>query len=282
MSYKWLQQMEGFLIDLDGTLYRGNQALPHAKEFVEWLMQTGKRYLFVTNNSAPLPGEVAEKLQRMGIPTDEGHIFTSSQATAMYIREHAARENPTYYAIGEKGLFTALEEAGFVYEENNPDYVIVGIDRDVTYGKLMNASLAIQKGAVFLGTNADKRVPTERGLVPGAGSLNAAVAAASGVEPMWVGKPEARMLAYSMKKLAILPEKTVMIGDNLDTDILAGSKAGIRTVLLLTGYSKREDLERSTIKPTVIIDNFAELMQVLESESTGTNSNNLRIDSNKS
>lgn len=269
MSYKWLQQMEGFLIDLDGTLYRGNQALPHAKEFVDWVNQTGKPYLFVTNNSAPLPAEVAEKLQRMGIPTDERHIFTSSQATAMYIREHAATENPTYYAIGEKGLYAALEEAGFVYEEDNPDYVIVGIDRDFTYGKLMTASLAIRKGAVFLGTNADRRVPAERGFVPGAGSLNAAVAAASGVEPMWVGKPEARMLEYSMKKLAIASERTLMIGDNLDTDILAGSRAGIRTVLLLTGYSKQEDAERSTVKPTAVIENFVELMQILESESAG-------------
>lgn len=269
MLYPWLQQCEGFLIDLDGTVYRGNQAIPHAKEFVEWVNQTGKPYLFVTNNSAPLPGEVAGKLQRMGIASDEGHIFTSSQATAMYIREHAATENPSYYAIGEKGLYAALEEAGFVYEENNPDYVIVGIDRDFTYGKLMTASLAIQKGAVFLGTNADKRVPTERGLIPGAGSLNAAVAAASGVEPMWVGKPEARMLEYSMKKMAIPPEQTVMIGDNLDTDILAGANAGIRTVLLLTGYSKREDVERSTVKPTAVIENFAELMHVLESESAG-------------
>lgn len=265
MSAHWLHQCKGFLIDLDGTVYRGKQALPHAKEFVEWLQQTGKRYLFVTNNSAPLPEELADRLRQMGISADPEHIFTSSQATVMYIKEHAAIENPSYYAIGEKGLHTALQNAGFVYEEDSPDYVIVGIDREITYKKLMTASLAIQKGAVFLGTNADKRVPAERGLVPGAGSLNAAVAAASGVNPVWVGKPEARMLEYSMRKMGTLHKETVMIGDNLDTDILAGANAGLYTILLLTGYSKREDADHSLVKPTAVINDLTELLQLLSS-----------------
>jgi 4-nitrophenyl phosphatase len=263
MPDHWLHQCKGFLIDLDGTVYRGKQALPQAREFVEWLQQTGKRYLFVTNNSAPLPEELTDRLCQMGIPAASEHIFTSSQATVMYIKEHAATENPSYYAIGEKGLHTALQTAGFIYEEDNPDYVIVGIDREITYKKLMIASLAIQKGAVFLGTNADKRVPAERGLVPGAGALNAALATASGVNPVWVGKPEAWMLDYSMRKMGTLPKETVMIGDNLDTDVQAGANTGVRTVLLLTGYSKREDVERSTVKPTAVINDLTELLQIL-------------------
>lgn len=261
-TYQWLRECEGFLIDLDGTMYRGNEAIPHAKEFIEWLEQTGKKYLYVTNNSAPLPGKVAEKLCHMGIPAKTEHILTSSQVTAMYIKDHAGSKTPTFYAIGEQGLYAALEEAGCQYDETNPDYVVVGIDRDLTYEKLKIASLAIQKGAVFLGTNADKRVPTDQGLLPGAGSISALLAAASGTQPIWVGKPEARMVAYGMKKIGTVPERTVMIGDNLETDIMAGVNAGVRTALILTGYSKRKDTESSQAKPDAIIEDLAEFMHI--------------------
>lgn len=262
-SAQWLRECNGFLIDLDGTLYRGREAIPQAKEFVERLRESGKRYLFVTNNSALLPNQVADKLQKMGIPAVTEHIFTSSQATAMFMREHAKHATPTYYAIGEAGLHAALQAAGYQPDDEQPDYVVVGIDREFTYKKLMTASLAIQKGAVFLATNADKRVPTDKGLVPGAGSLNRAVATASGVEPIWIGKPEARMIHYSMQKIGTLPEKTVVVGDNLETDILAGANAGARTVLVLTGYSKREDVAQAEAKPDVIMRDLAEVLKVL-------------------
>ncbi|MFC4767103.1 TIGR01457 family HAD-type hydrolase [Effusibacillus consociatus] len=262
----WLKECDGFLIDLDGTLYRGHDAVPHAKEFVEWLNRTGKKYLFVTNNSSRLPRQVAAKLREMGIPAEEEHVFTSSQATAMYIRNHSKVVTPAVYAIGEEGLLSALTDLGCRWEEENPDYVVVGIDRDFTYQKLMTASLAIRKGAVFLGTNADKRVPTEKGLVPGAGSLSRAVAAASGGEPVWIGKPEARMVEYSLQRIGTTPDRTVMIGDNLETDILAGINGGIRTVLVLTGYSSRRDAERSSHKPDMILEDLSEFLRCFEIE----------------
>ncbi|GAX89671.1 TIGR01457 family HAD-type hydrolase [Effusibacillus lacus] len=260
----WLKDCEGFLIDLDGTMYRGNQAIPCAREFVEWLNRTGRKYLFVTNNSSKLPRQVADKLSGMGIPAEEEHVFTSSQATAMYIKDHAKLANPTVYAIGEEGVVAALEEAGCRFDEESPDYVVVGIDRQFSYEKLKTASFAVQKGAIFLGTNADKRVPTEEGLAPGAGSLSRAVATASGVEPVWIGKPEARMVKYSIKRLGLIPEKTVIVGDNLETDILAGINAGIRSVLVLTGYSGMQDAQQTLHKPDLIVKDLAELISKCE------------------
>lgn len=261
-SCNWLRECEGFLIDLDGTLYRGREALPHAKEFVEWLNRTGKRYLFVTNNSSRRPEQVADHLRNMGIPAGPEHVFTSGQATAMYIRNHAKTLTPSVYAVGEEGLLTALEEMGCRLEERDPDFVVVGIDRDFTYRKLMTASLAIQKGAVFLGTNADKRLPAENGLLPGAGSLVRAVAAASGVEPVWIGKPEARMVRYSLERIGTAADRTVMIGDNLETDILAGVNAGMKSVLVLTGCSSRQDADRNPCRPDCVVENLAEFLAI--------------------
>jgi 4-nitrophenyl phosphatase len=263
-GYNWLRDIDAFLIDLDGTLYRGQHAIPFAKEFIEWLDTHHKKYLFVTNNSAPRAETVAERLRGMGIPAETGHVFTSSQATAMYIKEQNHNETPSYYAIGEEGLITALEEAGCRQDAEQPHYVVVGIDRGLTYNKLMTASLAIQKGAVYLATNADKRVPTEKGLVPGAGSINQALATASGVEPVWIGKPEARMVEYSLQSLGVVAERTVMVGDNLETDILAGANGGVKTILVLTGYSQRDDAANSQAKPDLIVETLQELMQLVE------------------
>ncbi|WP_018131877.1 TIGR01457 family HAD-type hydrolase [Effusibacillus pohliae] len=263
-SNHWLRECDGFLLDLDGTLYRGTEVIPHAKEFVEWLKRTGKNYLFVTNNSSRLPEQVAATLLDMGIPAEADRVFTSSQATVRYIQDHCRTEAPSVYAIGEEGLLAALTEMGVQFEEERPDYVVVGIDRQFTYQKLLTASLAIQRGAIFLATNADKRLPTEKGLLPGAGSLARAVAAASGVEPVWIGKPEARMIQYGMQRIGTSPGRTVVIGDNLETDILAGHNAGIRSVLVLTGYSSRQDAAAADCQPDLIVEDLAELLAMMQ------------------
>jgi 4-nitrophenyl phosphatase len=256
----WLQTIEGFLIDLDGTMYRGKEPLPHAKEFIEWLERTNKKYLFVTNNSSKRPEQVAETLRNMGIPATPDHVLTSSQATAMFIQEQQA-VRPTVYMIGEEGLKTALVEIGCRLVEEGADYVIVGIDREFTYEKMRRACDAVLKGAVLIGTNPDKRVPTESGLAPGAGSLARAVGIAAGKDPLWIGKPEARMIEYGMKKIGTVKEKTAVIGDNLETDILAGVRAGIRSILVLTGYSRREDIAKAEGKPSLVVNELAELMR---------------------
>ncbi|GIM44792.1 haloacid dehalogenase [Collibacillus ludicampi] len=259
----WLQAIEGFLIDLDGTMYRGKEPLPYAKEFVEWLERNHKRYLFVTNNSSKRPEQVAETLISMGIPATPDHVLTSSQATAMFIQEHCDH-SPTVHMIGEEGLRTALEEIGCRLVEEEGEYVVVGIDRQFTYEKMKRACDAIQKGAVFIGTNPDKRLPTETGLAPGAGSLARAVSIAAGKDPIWIGKPEARMIEYGMKKIGTVKENTVVIGDNLETDILAGVHAGIRSILVLTGYSKREDICDAEGKPSFVVNDLAELVRCCE------------------
>lgn len=261
-----LQEMDCFLIDLDGTLFRGNHPLPYAKEFVEWLQRTGKGYLFVTNNSSLTPEKVAEKLMGMGIPAAPEDVFTSSQATAMYIQEHRSHSSfsPKVFMIGEEGLKAALEGIGCTLVEQDSEFVVVGIDRQFTYEKMKRGCQEIQKGAIFLGTNPDKRLPTETGLAPGAGSLARGIGIAAGKDPIWIGKPEAAMITYGMKKLGGAKENTVVIGDNLETDILAAVRAGIPSILVLTGYSREEDIKEAQGKPTIVIKDLQELLRQLD------------------
>jgi 4-nitrophenyl phosphatase len=260
---RWLQQTEAFLIDLDGTLYRGKKVIPDAPAFIKWLEETGRQYIYVTNNSSRRPEQVAEHLRSLGIPAEAKHVYTSGMVAAKYIAEQPGAEKRVY-VIGEEGLRHALENAGCVITEDSPDYVVQGLDRQFSYEKLKTASLAIQAGATYLVTNVDKALPTETGLLPGAGSLLAAIRAASGTEPIVMGKPEARMIEYALDVLGVSKDRAVVVGDNLETDILAGVNAGVRTVLVLSGYSKREHLEGAKGKPTLVLDSLTELMKQAE------------------
>lgn len=257
----WLKQTDAYLIDLDGTLYRGNEVIDDAPAFVEWLQSSGKKFLYVTNNSSRTPEQVAEHLHELGIPAATDHVFTSSQVAAQYIQSDE-RVGKKVFAVGEHGLRVALQEAGCELVEEGPvDYVVQGIDREFHYGKLATASLLIQGGAVFLSTNVDKALPTEKGLMPGSGSLAAAIATASGTSPLVMGKPEARMIDFAVERLGVSKDRAVVIGDNLETDILAGVNAGVRTVLVLTGFSKREHIEGAAGQPTVVMDSLTDLIK---------------------
>lgn len=258
----WLKETEAYLIDLDGTLYRGTEVIPDAPAFVEWLKRTGKRFLYVTNNSSRRPEQVAEHLRHLGIPAEPDDVFTSSQVAATYIA--AAEGGKRVYAIGEEGLHHALQNAGCTLADEDVQYVVQGIDRDFTYEKLKKASLLIQAGATFIATNVDKALPTEQGLLPGSGSLTAAIRTTSGVEPLVMGKPNARMIEYALERVGVPKHRAVVIGDNLETDILAGVNADVRTVLVLTGFSKREHLESAEGQPTIILDSLTELMKHAE------------------
>ncbi|MGZ4111364.1 MAG: HAD family hydrolase, partial [Tumebacillaceae bacterium] len=173
----WLKQTQAFLIDLDGTLYRGKEVIPDAPDFIRWLEKTGRRYRYVTNNSSRTPEQVAEHLQRFGIPAEPEHVLTPSMTVATYIKAHG--KGNRVYMIGEIGMRKALEDAGLVITDQDVDYVVQGIDREFTYQKLKTASLLIQGGATFIATNVDKALPTEEGLLPGAGSLMMALQTAS-------------------------------------------------------------------------------------------------------
>lgn len=259
----WLKETEAYLIDLDGTLYRGKEVIDDAPEFIKWLQRTNRKYLFVTNNSSRRPEQVAEHLRHLGLDASPEDVLTSSQVAARYIEEKKGRGSRVFI-IGEEGLHHALTEmAGCTVVEEDADYVVQGIDREFSYQKLKKASLLIQGGAVYLATNVDKALPTEEGLLPGAGSLLAAIRTASGTEPVVMGKPEARMIEYAVQQLGVSKERAVVVGDNLETDILAGVHAGVRTVLVLSGFSKKDHVEEAEGKPTVVVETLTELMRIV-------------------
>ncbi|WP_096202537.1 TIGR01457 family HAD-type hydrolase [Bacillus sp. FJAT-45350] len=251
-----MTKYKGFLIDLDGTVYRGTEKIDEAVRFVNKLNEMQLPYLFVTNNSSKAPADVAEKLVQMGIETTEQHVFTTSQATAKYILDQEGQSR--IYVIGEEGVRHALEEKGHVLVEDEADVVVVGIDRSITYEKLAVACLQVRNGATFVSTNGDVAIPTERGLLPGNGSLTSVISVSTGVSPVFIGKPESIIVDQALEVLGISKEDTLLIGDNYDTDILAGINAGIDTLIVHTGVTTREHIEKVTSKPTYSVDCLSE------------------------
>ena len=246
--------IKAIILDLDGTVYRGDHEVPGAGAFVRAMHARGIRTLFATNRSNRLPGVVAEQLQGFGIECGEDDILTSSQATAELLAPGRA------YCIGEVGLTTALREAGHTLCDDQADYVIVGFDSAFTYDKLATAVALIHAGARFVATNPDRALKLETGMVPGTGALVAAVEAGSGKSPLVIGKPERHFVDIALRRLALPPEAVLMLGDNLATDIAAGAAAGTPTALILTGISTREEAETSAHRPDWIVADYPELL----------------------
>jgi 4-nitrophenyl phosphatase len=251
-----MKEYKGYLIDLDGTMYKGTERIEAASDFVKRLRQKNIPYLFVTNNSSRTPAQVAEKLRSFDIPAEEDLVFTTSMATANYIYDRT--KEASIYLIGEEGIRTALEEKGFQFAGEHADYVVVGIDRELTYEKLAVACLAVRNGAVFLSTNADVALPTERGFMPGNGSITAVITVSTKTKPIFIGKPESIIVEQALKVLGTNKNETLMVGDNYDTDIMAGMNAGMDTVLVHTGVTTREMLSGYDSKPTYSINSLDE------------------------
>ncbi|WP_182201478.1 TIGR01457 family HAD-type hydrolase [Paraliobacillus salinarum] len=251
-----MKQYKGFLIDLDGTMYKGTEKIDAAIAFVKELHDKNMPYLFVTNNSTKHPKEVAEKLQDMDVPATEEQVFTTSMATASYIAEQQA--GARVYAIGEEGLHHALAEEGLQSADEDVDFVVMGLDRSITYEKLAIGALEIRKGATFIATNGDVALPTERGFLPGSGSLISVLSVTTGVKPKFIGKPESIIVEQALEVLGTSKEETLMIGDNYHTDILAGINAGIDSLLVYSGVTTKEEVETIEVKPTHSIDSLAE------------------------
>ena len=251
-----MKDYKGYLIDLDGTMYRGSERIEAASDFVKRLRNKQIPYLFVTNNSSRTPEQVAEKLRQFDIPCEAELVFTTSQATANYIDER--KSDASVYVIGEEGIQTALKEKGFSFAKEDADYVVMGIDREITYEKLAVAALAVRNGAVFVSTNGDIALPTERGLLPGNGSLTSVIAVTTQTEPIFIGKPESIIMEQALKVLGIAKEDTLMVGDNYDTDILAGMNAGMDTLLVHTGVTTKELLSSYDRQPTYVVDSLDE------------------------
>jgi 4-nitrophenyl phosphatase len=224
-------------------------------EFFAAVGELGLRYALLTNNSTLTPAQFVAKVRRMGVPAGENEVFTSAEATGSYLAERAPVGSGVY-VIGETGLREAMIKRGFDLDASNARYVVVGMDRQLTYEKLFRACNLIIGGAEFIGSNADVTLPTEAGLLPGCGALLAALRACSGVEPLLIGKPEPRMLELAMRRLGSTPETTAMIGDRLDTDIVAGARAGVTTIMVTTGISTREEGLTSAYRPDWIFDDL--------------------------
>lgn len=257
-----------WILDLDGVVYRGNERVPYAKEFVLNARSSGDAVRFLTNKAAHSRDTYSETLTSMGIPTSPADVMTSGYATALYFVEQGV-QGKTVYRISEDGLDEELEAVGMrvLKDDEEPsariDYVVVGMDRQFTYTKLRRAQAAILAGAKFIATNEDPTLPMEGGVLwPGAGCMVAAVKTATGAVPHVIGKPEPYTVQKILDETNTPPEQAIVIGDRLDTDILAGNRAGVQTVLVLTGVTSRQEGEAANdgLKPGRIVETLAELM----------------------
>jgi len=257
---KLLKDIQHWLIDMDGVLYHGNRQLPGAAEFIVALQGEEIPFLLVTNNSTLTPEAYVDKVGRMGMQVTPEDILTSSIAAAEYLSK-VAPPGALVQVIGENGVRTALLDKGFELVDRGGDYVVVGMDRGLTFDVLSRATLAIRAGATFIGTNPDMTLPVEEGQVPGNGAVLAALQAATGVKPFIIGKPEAALLEIGMERLGVTREGTAILGDRVETDILGGQRAGLITVMVLSGASTREDLDESGLEPDFLFQNVVELVE---------------------
>lgn len=255
-----------YLIDLDGVIYRGNELLTGAKEFVAWLETHKKKYLFLTNNSFATNAQILAKLQQLGIPANAAHLLSAAQVA---VREIARRfPGGVVYVIGEQPLIDLVRSQHLTVanlDAEKADAVLVGLDRGFNYTKLNYAIRAIRSGALFIAINRDPLLPVENGFLPGCGTLAAAIEVGSGVTPEVVGKPQPLLLQEAIHTLQSQPQETLMIGDGLDSDIVGGKAAGIHTLLVLTGRSSRADIDKLHIKPDYV---YQDLIELLKSENS--------------
>lgn len=250
-----MKTYKAYCIDLDGTVYRGKEPIPEAVSFVRKLQQKGVEPFFVTNNASMTQQQLGEKLARFNISAQQPHIMSSAIAAAKYIKRWYPGKS--VYMIGSKGLEQALAQEGIKRVEKDADIVLMGIDPAINYEKLAQACLEIRNGAAFLSTNRDLAFPTERGFLPGNGAFTTLVAASTGVDPVYIGKPERHMLEAILHEYGYDKSEMVMIGDNYDTDILAGLHFGVDTVHVNTGVTPMEEVVAKEKQPTYVIENLS-------------------------
>ncbi|MHA7963336.1 TIGR01457 family HAD-type hydrolase [Paenibacillus sp. CAU 1782] len=261
---------KALLIDLDGTIYHGKHAIEGADRLIVCLKEAGLPYRFVTNNSSSSPNKVAERLRDMGIDAEPADVCTSAQAAAAYVASR--KPGATVHVIGEEGLLESLRDAGLNLQGEAPDFVVQGIDRCFTYEKAALAVDRIRGGATYVLTNPDLLLPSDNGFIPGAGSIGAMLAAASGAEPVLIGKPSSILMDYALEQLGCKAEDTWVIGDNLATDIAAGKAAGCGTLLVLTGLTTRDNYEmyaqKAGCRPDLICPALDDVMKWIAGEQT--------------
>lgn len=255
-----LTQKRGVICDMDGVLYHGNHLLPGASEFISWLQEKKLSCLFLTNSSERSPRELREKLRRLGVDIGESHFYTSAMATAAFLASQ--KPGGSAYVIGQPGLINALYEAGFSMNDVNPDYVVVGETPSYTYATIKKAVRLVCNGARLIGTNPDLTGPDESGVIPACGALLAPIELATGKKAYFVGKPNPLMMRTGLQRLDCKREEAVIIGDRMDTDIIAGIESGIETILVLSGVTRRADLATFAYGPDLILESIGDVPEL--------------------
>lgn len=254
-----IKSKKGFICDMDGVLYHGNKVLPGVKEFIDWLKAENKRFLFLTNSSERTRKELQDKLSRMGISVDENVFYTSALATAHFLSSQIP--NGTAYIIGEAGLINALYNVGYTMNNIDPDYVVVGESHTYSYQKIQEAVNLVLRGARLVGTNPDVSGPVENGIVPATKALIAPIEIATGRKAYFVGKPNPLMMRIALKRLGCTNEETIIIGDRMDTDIIAGIESEIDTTLVLSGITTRDMINTFPFRPHYVLNGVIDLVQ---------------------
>ncbi len=252
---------ECWLSDMDGVLVHEDRALPGAAEFIARLVERERRFLLLTNNSIYTPRDLAARLARSGLEVPESAIFTSALATADFLDRQQPRG--TAFVIGEAGLTTALHEIGYTLTDNRPDYVVIGELRSYSFEAIAKAIRLVGAGARFIATNPDVTSPSAEGPLPATGAVAAMITKATGAQPYFVGKPNPMMFRAAMNRIDAHSESTVMIGDRMDTDIVAGMEAGLETILVLTGSTKRDAVARFPFRPDRVLESIAEVVELI-------------------
>ena len=261
-------QKRGFICDMDGVIYYGNRILPGVREFIQWLQDEKKEYLFLTNNSGYTPKELNQKLARMGLDVPEEHFYTSALATAAFLREQAP--GCSVFAIGEAGLLNALYDAGITMNDVNPDYVVVGEGRSYSLDTLTKATNLVMAGAKLIGANSDVSGPIEDSIAPACRALVAPIEMATGKQAYFCGKPNPLMMRTGLRMLQCHSAEAVMVGDRMDTDVISGLESGMSTVLVLSGVSTRETLNTYAYRPSIVLDGVGDIPKTAKAQKTSS------------
>jgi len=244
---------------MDGVIYHGNKLLPGVKEFVEWLKSEKKNFVFLTNSSERTPKELQEKLRRLGIEVDRSHFYTSALATASFLA--GQRPKASAYIIGEAGLINALYNVGYTMNNVDPDYVVIGESKSYSYERIENAVNLVLQGAKLIGTNPDTTGPIENGIAPATKALVAPIELATGKSAYFIGKPNPLMMRIALRKLGVTREEAIIIGDRMDTDVIAGIESEIQTCLVLSGISNRNTLDEFAYSPHFILNGVEDIIK---------------------
>lgn len=250
--------MKNYITDMDGVLIKGKSLIPGADRFISTLQERGIPYLVLTNNPMYTPRDLSHRLATIGLDIPEGHIFTSAMATAYFL--DSQRPDGTAFVIGESGLTDAIHNVGYVITDTNPDYVVIGESMTINYDILTKAIRLIDRGARFVATNPDVSGPDEKGLVPACGAIAALIESATGKSPFFVGKPNPLMMRTALNFLGVHSEDTMMIGDRMDTDIVAGVESGMATTLVLSGVTDQAAIDQYPFRPSQVIGSIADLV----------------------